>query len=286
MIAAYRFLDRSLHQYAEAARTFFATDFGIPKTKFEVEAPVHDAIGFTPTLHARTRDHHILAVEVSRTYYTRTLDGFALDCQRDGVPVKLFVAVPPDSPGGLLKDLERAADHGVGIVKLGPIPKVLHGALSLSLTAVRRPDPKEFPAKYRGAVSVALQTFLNGDPAKGCLLLYEEIEHVTRKVAAKADSASAWRRGSVSSQNWEKVNWASMIDVLTEHFDAQKLGCPKLTKALVSRIAGIVPYRNEVGHKPKDMKQLTKRDRELRTRFESAADLLRDVSAAVAPLRV
>src|ERR1051326_8271785 len=165
MTVAYRFLDRSLQQYAEAARAFFATDFGIPKTKFEVEAPVHDAIGFTPTLHARTRDHHILAIEVSPTYYTQTLDGFALDCQREGVPVKLFVAVPPNSSGGLLKDLERAADHGVGIVKLGPGPKVVHGALSLSVTAVRRPDPKEFPAKYRGAVSAALQTFLHGDPA-------------------------------------------------------------------------------------------------------------------------
>lgn len=286
MSAAYRFLDRSLHQYAEAARMFVATEFGIPKSKFEIEAPVHDAIGFTPTLHARTRDHHILAIEVSPTYYTQTLDGFALDCQRESVPVKLFVAVPPNSSGGLLKDLERAADHGVGIVKLGSVPKVLHGALSLSLTGVRRPDPKEYPAKYRSAVAAALQTFLNGDPAKGCLLLYEEIEHVTRRVAAKADSARAWRKGPVLSQNWDKVSWASITDVLAEHLDAQKLGCASLTKALVSRIAGVVPYRNEAGHKPKDLKQLMKRDRELRTRFESAADLLRDVARAVASLRV
>jgi len=286
MTAPYRFLDRSLHGYAESAHAFFATEFGIPKGKFRVETPIDDAIGFTPTLHAQTRDHHILAIEVSPTYYTQTLDGFALDCQREGVPVKLFVAVPPDSPERLLKDLERASDLGVGVVQLGKPTKILHTALSLSLTGVRRPEPKDYPPKYRAAVTAALQTFLNGDPANACLLVYEEVEQMTRRVAAKADVRGCWRKGPVTSQRWEKVNWAPMMDVLAEHLDTQKLACPKFSKALLNRIAGIVPYRNEVGHKPTALKQRMKRDRELRTRFESAFDLLRDLAAATQPLRV
>jgi hypothetical protein len=36
-------------------------------------------------------------------------------------------------------------------------------------------------------------------------------------------------------------------------------------------------HRNESGHKPDSLKVLAKRDRELRTRFESAADTLFDL---------
>ena len=40
------------------------------------------------------------------------------------------------------------------------------------------------------------------------------------------------------------------------------------------------------GHKPKNRAARIKRDRELRTRFESAIDVLRDFANALRPLRI
>jgi hypothetical protein len=59
-----------------------------------------------------------------------------------------------------------------------------------------------------------------------------------------------------------------------------------LTTAFLAKIHGVTPHRNESGHKPRSEAELKKRDRELRTRFEAAVDLLRDLIVAVKPLRV
>jgi len=54
--------------------------------------------------------------------------------------------------------------------------------------------------------------------------------------------------------------------------------CPKVSRPLLARILGITEHRNELGHKPRNRAARVKRDQELRTRFEAAADLLFDVA--------
>jgi hypothetical protein len=49
---------------------------------------------------------------------------------------------------------------------------------------------------------------------------------------------------------------------------------------------GVTPHRNESGHKPKNQQQLTKRDMQLRTRFEGAADLLSEFLTAAKSLNI
>jgi hypothetical protein len=57
-------------------------------------------------------------------------------------------------------------------------------------------------------------------------------------------------------------------------------------KNLLMRVAALTDVRNDSGHKPKNRAARTKRDHELRTRFESAIDVLRDLASALRPLRL
>jgi len=286
----YRFLDKPLHGYAEDARSYFAESLGIAKNKFVEETPVRNGILHGPTLHTKTRDHHLVCVEVAPTYFTQSLTEFVLDCQREGVPVKLYVAVPPDSDQRKIADLERAVKNGVGILQLGNPPAIMKDALSLSLTAVRKPTAADFPMKLREAVSAAWSTFVNGNPAKGCLEIYELIESLTRRIAERADKKSCWRKlkGGATSPGlkWERDSWQNVADTLYGNLDVQKLGCPELSTSLLGRVVGVVGHRNATGHKPKNLDDLIARDTTLRTRFEHAADTLRELSKAVRSLHL
>jgi len=287
----YKGLDKSLHAYADAAQKYFATHWGISASKFVVEKPVIDALGYKPTLQAETQDHHILCVDVVQTLFMESLSDFILRCMAAGTPLKLFIAVPPDSPSILMKELESARDVGIGVIRMAPQPSILHHALSLSLTGVRRPVIKEYPATYRQTVETALATFLDGNPSKGCLELYEKIEDLTRKVAAKAEKkGGCWKDLSgtrtTPGLKWDTAPWSRVMDALYKHLDVKKLGCGSLSSALLGATVGVVPDRNDVGHTPSSLKRRIKRDAALRTRFEHAADLLRDLAAAVKPLHL
>jgi hypothetical protein len=290
MTSVYRFLPKPLHGYAEDARSYFAESLGIAKNKFVEERPVRNGILHGPTLHAETRDHHLLCVEVAPTYFTQSLTEFVLDCQREGVPVKLYVAVPPDSNERKITDLERAVKNGVGSLHLGNPPTIMKDALSLSLTAVRRPAVSAFPMNQREAVTTAWSTFVNGNPAKGCLEIYELIEAVTRGIATRADKKSCWRKlkaGATSpGLRWEKDPWQNIADALYGHLDAQKLGCPDVSTSLLGRVVGMVEHRNLTGHKPKSVDDLIARDTTLRTRFEHAVDTLRELGSTVRRLHL
>jgi len=61
---------------------------------------------------------------------------------------------------------------------------------------------------------------------------------------------------------------------------------PGIKKNLLIRVAALTDVRNDAGHKPRNRAERMKRDRELRTRFESAVDVLRDFANAARPLRI
>lgn len=275
---SYSLLPPPLHGTADAARVFFREHFGTPTFKTE-ESPYPGAT-YRPTFSGFTRDHHILCVEVSDTPYTNSLDAFVLDCKQKILPVKLYVVIPNgDGDGNFKTNLRRAKENGVGVIEVGNgAGAVIHDVLSLSLTGIRPYDARDFPAKYREAVSGAYNTFLNGDPSKGCARVYDELEVLCRAIGKKALKRKGFgNMVKASVFDFEKGAWATIIDFLNKHLDRSKITCPELSAALLARVHGITPHRNESGHKPADTKALTRRDRELRTRFEHSTDLLRDL---------
>jgi hypothetical protein len=274
----YRFLSEQLRPTAEGARRFFRQRWGV--TSFKAEESVSSETSFSPTLQAETSDHHLLCVEVSKSPYPSALDSFVVDCMRLCIPVKLFVAISEDSMGpSYNRDLERARKCGVGVLEVRKSSStIIHAALSLSLTGVRPVDLKKFPAKYRQALSDAEDTFRNGQPSKGCSLVYDEVEDLTRKIAKQTFDRGLWLHGRGARLKFDKDPWQNVLREMMGSLDYSR--CASITYDLLARTVGITPHRNDSSHKPKSRAQLTKRDRELRTRFENAADLFLDLMVA------
>ena len=76
------------------------------------------------------------------------------------------------------------------------------------------------------------------------------------------------------------------MDLLMHRADLNALPLKKVTKSILIRVAAMIDARNDAGHKPKNRDDRIRRDRESRTRFETAVDVLRDFADAVRPLRL
>src|ERR1700722_11910321 len=189
----FRYLAKSLIPTAEAAAKFFKDSYGAKG--FKVEEAIEASIGFRPALHTAMSDHHILCVEVSETPYPGGMDAFVLDCMNKHLPVKAYVAFPSDpAPADYKACVERARNRGVGVLEIGPNKsEIVNPATSLSLMGLRVRPPRDFPAKYRAAMTDAVSTFRNGAPPQGCLMVYQEIEGLSRKLAKKTKSKGMWR---------------------------------------------------------------------------------------------
>jgi hypothetical protein len=284
----YRALPHQLFPIADGAKRFYHEQWGISENKVSVEQPIKADMGFVTTLNALTKDFHWICVEVSERAYYDSLDRFVLDCKNANLPVKLYVAMPKVESGSFKADLTRARNNGVGVLEISNTQTtVLLEALSLPLTGVRVPDTKEFPSKYRQTIATAIHTFRNGNPAKGCADLYDELEGLSRRIAAKAAKNGYWRgQTPPPPQSLHSMPWARLMKNLISNFDSGSSNSPALTDALFGRVLGVTPHRNDVAHKPANQKDLIKRQSELRTRFENVSDILKDLVIASRSLRV
>lgn len=286
----YSFLDPSLHSTADAVGDHFKKNFGA--RGFLIEKHPTDSDGWGPTISATLRDHHHLCIEVSYSAYPDSLDAFILDSKNRSLPVKVYVAIPKGSNDPKFQqNLKRAQQNGVGVVEVdnNGTTHFFHQALPLSLTGLRPPDYSSFPPKYRPSLNSAVSTFQNGNPEKGCSMVYDEIENLTRRLARKTKSKGYWRfkrNGKPSRINIDSGAWGKLFDDIVECLDLSQCACPLLTRNLLSEVAGIIPHRNETGHKPKNPDDLKRRDSKLRTRFESAVDLLYELIEATKPLHL
>ena len=282
----YRVLPLHLHSLAEDVRRFYTSQWGILGKRVLIEQPIEPNIGFVTTLHALSKDHHWICVEVAESAYTNSLDQFILECKNRILPVYLFVAAPSGvATASFQADLSKARRNGVGVLEVtnGSVV-ILAEAISLSLSGLREPEIRLFPLRCRQPLSTAVSTFKGGNPSKACGVVFDEIESLTRRIAAKAMKRSAWRKlgpGQAAPKLRPKDPWANVAKVLLDHLDAVKLGHPNLTEALLARILGVTAHRNESGHKLSSKSHLQRRDKELRTRFESACDLLLELVRAM-----
>jgi hypothetical protein len=286
MTYSFRSLTPTLQATADAAIEWFIKKWGLSTKQIAVEIAFDPDISFRPTFVVTTPDFHTLCIEVSESIYSNTLDSVVIHCRDKGLPVKLFVAVPKDVSdpqyGPKLKQAKRAGvgvlevDHSSGTVIQQPIP--------LSLAGVRPIDLSAFPKKVRQNLQHAHQTFIDGEPAKACALVYDELESAFRKYAKKCEEKGLWPNSS--NLKLDKAPWASIIVDVDKYLDRSKPITKKLTPALCARILGITTHRNESGHKPKSRKDLIKRDNTLRTRFENALDLFSEFLDAVRGARI
>jgi len=285
---AYRFLSAGLWPIANAAADYFKENWGV--SSLRLEESICPDIERRPTLHALTSDGHYLCVEVSESPYPTGLDSFVLDCRDNFLPVRLFVAIPAGSKDSNYKrDLDQARIRAVGVLEIsGARVQVLQNALSQSLAGVRLVGPARFPKKYRFQLSKAESTFRGGDPQKGCSLLYDEIESLSRRVAEKTYKKGYWRPSAPGARplriRFATHPWQKLMSKVVEGLDPQR--CRFLPPDLLGRVLGITSHRNDSAHKLNSLRLVMKRDRELRTRFESATDILFDLVNASKPLRV
>lgn len=288
----FQFLSETLHPVAENVAVYFRDQQGVRHIEAEVE--VEADIQYRPTLMGKTRDYYSLCVDVTDVGFSVALETFVLACGNRGLPVKCFVAVPEGIADDAFRSIQRKAlEYGVGLIEVGKKTcKLLLGAMPLTLFGYRRPDPKRFPAKYRQALSEADNLLRGGDPAKGCAKVYDELERLSKEVAAKIDAKQLWRSlhpgESRKPMNFDRSPWQNVMERLSVHLDygSIKQLSPAFNSPLIGKIAGIVPHRNDTGHKPTNRLALLARDRELRTRFEHAVDTLDDLIRAAKFLRV
>jgi hypothetical protein len=284
----FTYLSKTLVPTAERAVLFFKESHGI--SGFKVEEGILPTLPYRPTLQAATPDHHILCVEVSESPYPPVLESSVLDAITQTIPIKLYVAFPSDPlPPDYKTRVDRARSHGVGVIEVTlHETKVIHPPISLSLVGLRRVERNEFPAKYRSPLAEAETTFRGGSPSAGCLLVYSEIESLSRRIAKKTKARGMWRAlrpgEKAPKVNFDKGAWAKVMDVLIDHLDPTK--CPTPDHALLSRVAGLTAPRNDSGHKPGNRAALIRRDRALRTRFEHAVDILSELIEGSRHLRV
>ena len=283
---SYRVLPTHLHGVADEVRRFFNDHWGILEKRILVETAIDPLAAMATTLHAESKDHHLVCVEVAESAYSGTLDAFVLDCKNRVIPVRLFVAYPEGiNPASFRSDLGRARRNGVGILEVsaGSV-QIIAEAVSLSLSGLREPAIKSYPTKYRAAVAEGVATFKGGNPVKACGVIFDELEALTRRIGDRAVRKGAWRAlpAGVSAPKIKMATapWANIARELFNHLDPIKLGRPQLVEALLARVIGVTSHRNDSGHKPADTKRVQRRDQELRTRFEAACDLLLEFARA------
>ena len=101
--------------------------------------------------------------------------------------MRLYVAFPAGISATEYKQrVDEARSKGVGVLEVSPGKcSVVHEAQLLSLMGARSEDRSQFPPRFRSVLSTAESTFRNGDPAKGCSLVYDEIEGLARRLAKR-----------------------------------------------------------------------------------------------------
>ncbi|WP_186018185.1 hypothetical protein [Burkholderia gladioli] len=286
----YRVLPTHLHGTADAAGKYLTTQLGLTAASIKIEGEINHEIDFRPTLHAVTKEKQIVCVEVVELLFPPEISNFVLSCRNHSIPAKLFCAIPVGTvPNYDSKNLQFANENGISIIEVNPATGVClllnQPPVSLSLGGLRKYKLTEYPRKYRTALYSAINTFKGGTPEKGCALVYDELEQLTRNIGKKCETISgALKKPGVF--NWDTGAWHQALEFLKTNIDLSFSKTPLLKGQLLSRLIGITELRNDAGHKPKSVQKLIERDIALKTRFESAMDDLAKLIEAAKPLKV
>lgn len=287
----YSLLGQDLQETADRAKKYFANDYGA--THFICEKPVDADLQLRPTWQANLKDAYKLCLNVQPTPFTPTLHEFVNKCARRGLPIKLWVAVPSGATKETFKaDLKQAREMGVGVVEIDEAGHAheFHRPVPLSLFALTKSDPNTIPKAYRNHVKTAESTFLDGTPEQGCQAICQELEDLTRKCAEDTHGRGCWKAGGTVPKPtfFDKEAWAIVLETFEDNVDVAsvKAKCPDFSKQYIVKARAHTDWRNIVSHKPKNLKELNKRDAKLRPMFEVTRDLLIEWATMAKPLKV
>ncbi|QDK42697.1 hypothetical protein DOM21_14810 [Bacteriovorax stolpii] len=282
-------LPETLRQFTEETVVkYFIDNYGYKK--FKAEEQVSTAINFRPTLKAECHEGSLICIEVMERFrFNETHSSFILDCRTEILPVKFYIVLlkSESSDPEFRANLLKAQKYSVGVYEIdtdGTCAQ-LNSPLSQSLAGLRTINPSDFPPKYRAPYQGAVETFKNGNPAKACQAIYEEIEKLTRQIALKSQSKNFFRTGSPAALKFEKDPWFKVTEYLISNLNFTNANVKPLSKQILNSIAGITSDRNETGHKPDTLSKLKTRDSKLKTRFESASDILLSLTTACKNLK-
>lgn len=275
----YKILPENLHGTADRVAAYLRDDRGM--TLLKSEEPVDDALQYRPTIHGVNSDKYIVAVEVQDHPDVGVLDAAILDCVGRCIPVKLSLAFPESATPVAHRIIESLRQKGLGVIEVrSEAVAVLSEPLPLSLFGYRL-DRLSFPKKFRGVLLEAENTFRSGSPPKGCAVIYDEIEDISRTIIKITKKKKMWRKLKTNEKppklNLDSGPWEKVLELFQNFYIANRKKAPDLTANLIHRIAAVTGYRNESAHKPKTRADRIQRDRQMRTRLESAADLLLDL---------
>jgi hypothetical protein len=281
---SFQILPVTLHESANATIEWFIQNWGVNRRNIAVEQPFHQGVDFRPTFVARMSEGNILCIEVSESIYSNTLDSVVLDCRDKVLPVKLIVAVPRDTVDpDYGKKLRNAKSRGVGIFHQES-GDMIQQPLLLSLAGLRPINTSQFPTKYRQSLQSAYQTFRDGNPNKACADVYDQLEGLCRRFAKKCVRKGYWQ--NTRNLDLDNGSWTAIIRDIERSLRRPDPEIRRVTTTLLSRVVGVTPHRNDSGHLPRNLNQTVRRDQALRTRFESAVDLLKDFIDATSSLHI
>lgn len=281
-----------LHPTALAAKKYFSEEYGAKN--FAIEEAIADQLSLRPTLTGHLSHGYLLCIDVSASAYSNSLDTFVVECVQGGFPIKFYVAIPSAKEDkDFASNLKKAKQRGVGIVEIANNHKHRFlSAVSLSLFGLRPATINDYPKAKRETIVQARETFLSGNPVKGCQAMYEELEVITRAFAIRARDEGWWKTQKPGEPKAPKKldtdPWATVLKSLERLLDynACRKKCPQMRDVLIVSARGVTDPRNLTSHKPSSLKKLIERDTRLRTWFETAQDLLKDWYKAVRPLKI
>lgn len=290
---SYVFLGQNLHGTADAAKRYFASEYGA--VNFVCEAVLEDDLPLKPTWQATLPSGYTLCVEVRESPFSNTLYEFVMKCATRGMPVRLWVAMPHGTAAPTFNaELRQAHNAGVGVVQIAEdgAAHVFHRPVPLSLFALKKTDLARVPKTQREHVKTSESTFLDGTPDQGCQGICQALEHLTRDFSEFSFNEGWWRQPkgakSMSSAFFQTKPWANVLEQLEDRLEISKVRgkAPTFSRQLIVRARGHTDWRNDVSHKPKTLRQLKDRDAKLRTMFEATRDLLVDWYAVARTLRL
>jgi hypothetical protein len=275
----YKILPENLRDAAQKVLEYLRNDRGI--TGFKAEQAIDIQLEYRPTIQGVSPERYIVAVEVQDRPDMTVLDSAVLDCAARSLPVKLFIAFPEPTSPFATREIEKVHQRGVGLIEVratGPV--VLREALPMSLFGYRL-DRDLFPRKMRGTLLDAESALRSNNPPLGCSVLHQEVEDLSRKIVKKTKAKKMWRKLKAgekpSKLDLDTGAWEKVLELFGRRYEVNKKKVPDLTANLIHRVEATTLFRNQSAHKPKTTQERKDRDRETRTRFESAADLLRDL---------
>jgi len=284
----YNILPEPLRSTADVVYTYLNRDMGL--NRINIEKSLDPSLGLRPTFSVRTRDAYMLCVEVSERISTPVVMPFVSHCKINCIPIKFFIALPSIKYPDFGSELKQARDDGVGILEVNTLNHscdTICSALLFSLVGLRKFNRRDFPKKYRLIVADAENLFRNGSPNEACSMIYDEIESLTRKIVIQAHQKGYVRTNIQNPSNLNVMQWDNIITQLRNNIDnTRNSPYAVIRPRLISKIHGIIDHRNQSGHKPKDLQTQIIRDTQLRTRMESAVDLLLDLVTTIHPLRI